>query len=198
MEKRALTGVLLFGGGFFSGCTTCCVGALLTTASGRHLIEAGFHQVPAAVDHPKALERDGFELKYPANWIVDTTKDGYDDDHLFLLKSPGASSVLISICDCASDVDGRVRSQVSAFRTRANAHETGRFERWGAFQGQGVELTGKVALIARKFRVFGASDHDRSIVIVETRPPAEETRTKAGFALVESSFRIKPDEAKAK
>jgi hypothetical protein len=160
----------------------------------REWFASAFEDEQAAeVAAPKTLERPGFELRYPQNWHVDTASANYDPDHMFSIDSPGQSFVMFVVATGALDPQTAIDAHVSQ-QTAKVMHDATRapFEKWGAYSGAGVLLTGKkLGLAPGTIRVFAARVDDRTFTVIESTTDDDRDKVEPGFALIERTFHMK-------
>ncbi len=127
--------------------------------------------------------------------------DDYDPDSYFSIDSPSSNYCLVFVYQVEIDTQVAVEEQLEHYRKLYSSAVETSFQRWGAYQGQGVELTGKLFGTPGGVRVFSHSGEDHGFTIVECFDKSTLSMTRPGFRLIEGSFKIVspnlPDEAMA-
>ena len=149
---------------------------------------------PADVGAPKPIVRERFRLQYPGNWRIDEADEDYDPDHLFSIDSPGSCHVTVIVFDAAIGAKTVVAAQVEAFvpRVLKNPVQTP-FVRWGAYEGEGVTLAGRIlGVLPGSIRIFAheSEREDLTLTILEFCYDEDLPLVRPGFALVERSFEL--------
>ena len=150
---------------------------------------------PADVRSPQRIERARFRLAYPGNWSVDEADEDYDPDHLFSIDSPGSCHVSVLLFESALGAKPSVAAQRQAFVPRLvrDPKETP-FTRWGAYEGDGVALAGRIlGLYPGSIRIFAheSAREDLTFTIVEFCYDEDLPAVRPGFELIERSFELK-------
>jgi hypothetical protein len=163
------------------GCAGCIESLVLT-------------EQKADVRSPKPLVRERFRLAYPGNWAVDEDDEGYDPDHFFSIESPGSCHVTVVVFDAALDARDVLDGQVGALVPELVKQPTKtRFTRWGAYDGEGVTLAGRiVGVYPGSVRIFAhaSEPQDLTISIVEFCFDEDLPLVRPGFELIERSFEL--------
>jgi hypothetical protein len=170
------------------------VGGICATKVGRGFVETLFeseHQ--ANVSQKKNLVGNGFRLSYPGNWKVDTEDKNYDKDHCFCIESSGANSIMFAIFDTQMDPDAEVQSQVEEMQRKLMPNSTKTtFARWGAYEGKGVCLKGKMlGMMTGSMRIFCHAGPNRTFMVSEQVADEDLPAVQPGLNLVESTFKMK-------
>jgi hypothetical protein len=151
---------------------------------------------PADVEHPRTLARDRFQLDYPGNWMIDADADDYDPDHLFSIDSPGSCHVTLILLDARVGARTSLDAHVEAFVPELLKDPTRTpFSRWGAYEGEGVVLAGKIlGALPGSLRLFAHDDADgeRTLNVVEFCYDDDMRAVRPGFELIERSFLLRP------
>ncbi len=171
-------GVLL---GLFVGCAGCLEGLVQT-------------EQKADVRATKPFVRERFQLEYPGNWTVDEEDEDYDPDHLFSIDSPGSCQVTVIVFDAAISAKHSAEAQVEAFVPKIvkNPVQTP-FARWGAYEGEGVTLAGKIlGVLKGSIRIFAHESvrEDLTLTIVEFCFDEDLPLVRPGFELIERTFEL--------
>jgi hypothetical protein len=150
---------------------------------------------PADVRTRKPLVRERFRLEYPGNWTVDENDEDYDPDHLFSIDSPGSCHVSVIVYDAALSAKQSVAAQVAAFVPRLvrNPVQTP-FTRWGAYDGEGMALAGRILGFADgSIRIFAheSAREDLTFTIVEFCYDEDLPLVRPGFELIEQTFELR-------
>jgi hypothetical protein len=178
----------------------CAVGGVVGFGAGvasvkavREIFLSAFQDERSAeVDQPQLVDRPAFRLQYPQNWKVDTADTSYDPDRMFSIDSPGTSFVLFSIL--TGEIDPQLALDAQVNQHQKVIHDATRtpFERWGAYPGKGMLLTGKKLDISPgTVRIFAFRVGERTFTVVESTSDDDRSKVAPGFALVERSFRVK-------
>lgn len=186
----ALTLVLGAGGGFLAG-------ALSVPAAREFFVDALEDERSADVARPQRFERPRFRFQYPGNWKVDRADPDFDPDHLVTVESPGASFFMVLVAEGDLAPADATQAQEQAFSTklfRAGATRAA-LHRWGRFEGEGVELTGKqLGLQEGKVRLFSWRAGGATFTVVEQFFAEDRAKVVPGLELVRRTFEV-PDVA---
>jgi hypothetical protein len=147
----------------------------------------------AEVDKPKVIDRPAFRLRYPQNWKVEDSGSSYGPDSMFSIDSPGQSFAMFVIATGALDPATAVEVQVSQQTAKVMREATrAPFERWGAYTGVGVLLTGNMLGISPgTVRIFAFRVGERTFTVIESTFDEDRSKVAPGFALIERSFEVK-------
>jgi hypothetical protein len=160
----------------------------------REAFVAAFQDERSAdVDHPERLDRQTFRLQYPGNWKVDTAAADYNPDRNFSIDSPGTSFVMFIIASGELDPKLAVEAHVSQQTAKLMRDATRTpFERWGAYRGAGVLLTGKMlGLSPGTIRIFAFREGEQTVTVIESTSDDDRDKVAPGFALIERTFQVK-------
>ena len=148
----------------------------------------------ADVRATKPLVRERFRLEYPGNWTVDEEDEDYDPDHLFSIDSPGSCHVTVIVFDAAIPARSSVEAQVEALVPRLVRDPVQTpFARWGAYEGEGVTLAGRIlGLQHGSLRIFAheSEPEDLTLTIVEFCFDEDLPAVRPGFELIERTFEL--------
>lgn len=190
MNKPA---IVLFGVGMFAAGSA--VGFVLGVASvdaGRSFLEdLVTSEQRADVAAPRRHERPAFELWYPGNWHVDDKDEDYDPDHLFSIESPGSAVVTVSVNDVALDPTTLVAAQREALQKLMPSPKATPLTRWGAHDGVGVRLEGRMFGMKGTIVAFAAAQGERSFAVVMQLFDEDRAMVQPGFDLVERTFKLR-------
>ena len=171
------------------------VGFGLGTVTTRQVRRAadGAQEEPADVASPKALEREGFQLKFPGNWRVASEEDDFDPDEYFSIDSPGGSYVTLEIIDEPVAVDEEVRQCVADFVPEwISRPEKEPFTSWGAYEGLGLLLTGSNCYGEKGgVRIFAHSSDRGAFVVIEVYYDDDLTLVSPGLDLIRKTFKLR-------
>jgi hypothetical protein len=149
-------------------------------------------EAKADVRSTRPIVRERFHLEYPGNWAIDEKDEDYDPDHLFSVDSPGSCSVTVIVFDAAISAKISVDAQVEALVPRVVKHPVlARFARWGAYDGEGVTVGGKIfGLMKGSIRIFAheSEREDLTFTIVEFCFDEDLALVRPGFELIERTF----------
>jgi hypothetical protein len=191
-EPPLKRGPLLFVAGVAVGLVIGFGAGVMSVQKARDAFVGAFATERSAdVDHPRDIVRPAFQLKYPGNWKIDIGDSGYDPDHHFSIDSSGQSFVMFSVADGDIAPKVAVEAVVTAMTKKVMRDATRTpFDHWGAYEGEGVVLTGKNLGITRAtVRVFSFRAGDRTVTVTESTFNEDRAMVAPGFALVERSFR---------
>jgi len=166
---------------------------VLSVKKARDAFASVFNDEKSAdVVHTTAIDRPGFQLKYPGNWKVDTANASYEPDHHFTIDSPGLSFVMFSVAD--GDLAPKVAADavVTAMiaKVMQNATRTP-LTHWGAFDGEGAVLDGKnIGITPARVRVFAFRASGHTFTVTESTFDEDRAMVAPGLALVEGSFQV--------
>jgi hypothetical protein len=148
----------------------------------------------ADVRSTRPIVRERFHLEYPGNWTIDETDEDYDPDHLFSIDSPGSCSISVIVFDAAISAKTSLDAQVEAFVPRLVKHPVQTpFARWGAYDGEGVTLAGKLlGVMPGRIRIFAheSQREDLTLTIVEFCYDEDLPLVQPGFELIERTFAL--------
>jgi len=164
---------------------------IASTRFGKSLIEDIVESEESAdTAHPKWLARDGFRLKHPGNWAVDTQDEDYDPDHCFSIESPGSAFVMFILGDGDLDPKETLDARIEPFRKLMSSPSIEEFERYGSLRGAGAILRGRILGSPTTVRLFGYCRDGLHIQITENCPDEDRRDVEAGLWLIEKSFSI--------
>ena len=170
------------------------VGFGLGTVTTRQVRRAadGAQEEPADVASPKALEREGFQLKFPGNWRVASEEDDFDPDAYFSIDSPGGSYVTVEVIDEPIAVDEEVRQCVADFVPEWISRPAKEpFTTWGGYEGLGLHLTGRTAYGDQGgVRIFAHSTDRGAFVVIEVYYDEGLEHATPGFELIRETFKL--------
>jgi hypothetical protein len=148
----------------------------------------------ADVRAAKPHVRERFRLEYPGNWTIDEEDEDYDPDHLFSIDSPGSCHVSVIVFDAAIPAKDSVGAQVEALVPRLVKEPVQTpFTRWGAYDGEGMALAGKIlGVLKGSVRIFAheSAAEDLTFTIVEFCYDEDLPLVRPGFELIERSFQL--------
>jgi hypothetical protein len=148
----------------------------------------------ADVRAPKRIVRERFRLEYPGNWTVDEEDEDYDPDHLFSIDSPGSCHVTFIVFDAVISAKTSVATQVEGLVPKIMREPVQvPFARWGAYDGEGVALAGRMLGLERgSIRIFAheSEPEDLTLTIVEFCFDEDLLLVRPGFELIERSFEL--------
>ncbi len=171
----------------------CVIGPVISLRVWMSINSDSFTNAPADVEHPVTLSREGFEVQYPGNWVIDVNDQNYDPDHSFKIEHEGLGQGVVSLMIMDEpfnpvEMVHRLKNEYSNLVSGATIRE---FTTYGNYTGQGIELHGTMVFIDMTTRVFAFSSSTRSFVVVEMCSDEEKEIIKPGLQLIESSFRLK-------
>lgn len=147
-----------------------------------------------AVAYAGDLERKSFSVSLPKDWTEDTKQDMYDpESFLFFENSESCLVVIIIGAKSAGSKPGpMLTAQKEAWLKRLTDLETVKIAKWGKYEGEGFELTGKLNGTMRyKVRLFGFENADRTCVVVESADASDAKKYAADFEEIRETFRLK-------
>jgi len=148
--------------------------------------------LPADVENTKIISRDGFELQYPGNWVLDSKDKDYDPDHKFTIESPGpGGDSIFVVMDMPTDPLENVELLKDDFLHLILNAEITDFTIWGNYSGYGVTLSGRYLMQDATVRIFSYSSSSRSFAVIELGLKDSETLVRSGLQLIEKSFQLK-------
>ena len=190
---RPRTALFLGGGAALVVLTLCVVGAAKNPMVRAFASGAMQKSGPADVRNPKTFTGARCSLRYPGNWVIDTSDEDYDPAASFSIDAPGQGSVFIQLFDPEIEPEALVESIADNLRgSLIQGEQTTRFELWGRQQGVGKQLSGTIFFMPGRFRLFSFRNERSTVVVMETRFNEDETLARAGFDLIEQSFELTP------
>ena len=148
----------------------------------------------ADVRATKPIVRERFQLEYPGNWTIDEEDEDYDPDHLFSIDSPGSCQVTVIVFGAAISAKSSVEAQVEALVPRVVKDPVQTpFARWGAYDGEGVTLHGKIfGVLKGSIRIFAheSAREDLTFNVVEFCYDEDLPLVRPGFELIERTFEL--------
>lgn len=167
-----------------------------STEFGKELLAvATSEELPADVANPKAVRRDHFELKYPANWSLARNDEDFDIDQYFSIDTPGYSYVLFEIYPVDTSPQDNVQDSTKYFNKLLRVSKTTSFDRWGKYSGAGVRLVGEYVGEPVEVRLFSHTSGERSFTVTEFFDTAKKQHVEPGYNLVEATFELRSAEA---
>jgi hypothetical protein len=148
----------------------------------------------ADVRSTRPFVRERFQFEYPGNWTIDEADEDYDPDHLFSIDSPGSCTLSVIVFDAAISAKTSLDGQVEAFVPRiVNQPVQTPFTRWGAYDGEGVALAGKIlGVMPGNIRIFAHESQREALTftIVEFCFDEDLPLVRPGFELIERTFAL--------
>jgi hypothetical protein len=199
--------LIVLGVVFFLGLGTCALGFVMfrrvgpTATTGPvslppaiELSEAG---APAATTTGAAttIDRPGYSLDYPKSWTVDTEDKDYDPDAYFAIDQSEGCTIMFFFFDLKGEPEKHVQVQVDAQKKRLMPNPTlTPFTSWGRYQGKGTTMTGRMKPLGEgTIRIFSHAGKDKTFDVVEFCFDDDLPDAKPGFAMIESSFKLKKE-----
>jgi hypothetical protein len=146
----------------------------------------------ADVRAAQSIVRQRFHLEYPGNWTVDAEDEDVGPDTSSPIDSPGCH-VGVIVFDAAFSGDV-VEAQVEAFVPKiVKDPMQAPFTRWGAYDGEGVTLAGKIlGVLKGSIRIFAheSEREDLTLTIVEFCYDEDLPLVRPGFELIERTFEL--------
>ena len=149
---------------------------------------------PADVANPKAVTRDHFQLKYPANWSLARNDEDFDIDQYFSIDTPGYSYVLFEIYLVDTSPQDNVQDSIEYYSKLLRVSKTTSFDMWGKYSGAGVHLVGEYVGGPAEVRLFSHTSGECSFTVTEFFDPATKQHVKPGYDLVEATFVLRSAE----
>jgi hypothetical protein len=181
---------------FFVGCAVGGVAGfgagVASVKAARETFLAVFQDERSAeVDKPILLDRPAFRLQYPENWKVKPGSHG--EEGMFSIESPGQSFVMFVVATGALDPALSVELQAKQQTAKVMRDATSLpFDRWGAYSGTGVLLTGNMLGISPgTLRIFAFRSGERTFTVIESTFDDDRSKVAPGFTLIEQSFKAK-------
>lgn len=148
----------------------------------------------ADVRATKRIVRERFHLEYPGNWTIDEEDEDYDPDHLFSIDSPGSCHVTVIVFGSAIPAKDSVEAQVGALVPKLVRDPVRTpFARWGAYDGEGVTLAGRLLGLQKgSIRIFAheSEREDLTLSVVEFCFDEDLPLVRPGFELIERTFEL--------
>lgn len=147
-----------------------------------------------AVTKKKFLKRPGYQLEYPYNWTIDSTEKDYDIDAYISIESPsGSSFVTFMLFNSSIDEKEQVEEQIKEhLKVTMKNGEVNRFEKWGAYNGQGATIKGKLLGVFKgELKVFIHATDSSSFLFLSQVQDDVRLIDEESVTLIENSFRLK-------
>jgi hypothetical protein len=85
-----------------------------------------------------------------------------------------------------------IEAQKKSWTKRLTDIETSKIGKWGKYEGEGVELTGKLNGTTRHHvQIFGFENADHTCVVVQSSDAPDTKKFAADFAKIRDSFQLK-------
>jgi len=150
--------------------------------------------VPFIISAQVKIDREGFSMKYPSGWTIDTADEDYDADALFSIDSPnGENMIMFVIYDMALDTADLMKKQVDAFTAELlKKPEISHFNSWGQYKGSGEVLKGKLAGVYKgAVRIFIYTDGKKTLTVIEQFNDKDFEALKKDYEQMAASFTFK-------
>ena len=168
----------------------------ITACFGAREEEVVEEPAPVVALENAEVEREGFRLLHPTTWTLDVVDPFHDPDHNLFFRGPGGGSLALMLLDQPAEPEMLVDEMVGQHGLR-RTKESG-FERWGRYEGHGVEVRGDTAEgTPGGMRVFAWSDDARSFLVAERYSEEGYQEARPGFEVIASSFRLLGEEPTA-
>jgi hypothetical protein len=100
--------------------------------------------------------------------------------------------IIIGTKSAGSKPGPMLTAQKESWLKRLTDLETGKIAKWGKYEGEGFELTGKLNGTTRyHVRLFGFENAGRTCVVVESADAPDAKKYAADFEKIRETFRLK-------
>ncbi len=149
-----------------------------------------------AQDDTKTIDRPGFTMQYPADWVLADKQSDFDADRFFTIDTDGRSSITIEIFPAVEgqDPDDLLFNAIYVLDgPLVDTYSRSNFSKWGRLQGEGTHLKGKVmSLFPGGARIFFAQEGGKGIMITEIYYAEDvENGVAEGFEFIGNNFYFK-------
>jgi len=140
------------------------------------------------------LTRPSYKLEYPYKWAIDSTEKYYDIDAYISIESPSGSSFVTFMffntsIDEKEQIEEQIKEQLEV--TMKNGEVT-RFEKWGAYNGQGATIKGRLLGIFKgELKIFIHATDSSSFLFLSQVQDDVRLIDEESVKLIENSFRLK-------
>ena len=177
-------GILL---GFFLG--------VYSTEAGKDLMgvvsEQPREEQPADILNQNEISREGFSLKFPGNWKIDTGDVDYDPDGWFLIESPGYCFAEFSMLNESLNTSAVTQALILSYSEQlTEVSEITNLTDWGGYGGNGFTLKGKRVMNDVEIKLFSYSSDKKSFFVTEFCYDDDLEMVGPGFQLIESTFKL--------
>jgi len=159
---------------------------------GSAIVRAARRDEPAEVTGPQRVERPGFWFQFPGNWQIDTERENYDPDHLFMVNAPKSAFVQFEIHDREMDPRWLFQRHVAAMAELfVQGAEREELSTWGQYRGYGITLYGKASgKTPATVHIFAFAWEGHTVAVTEYVSDNDSPNIQPGFQLVEQTFRV--------
>lgn len=167
--------------------------AVKSTQAGKALIETLVAEERAAeTSRVNELNRERYRLQYPGNWKIDTSDKDHDPDHLFSIDSPGSAFAMFVLGKGETVPEETLQMQIAEFQKVMSNPVIQEVGQYGSYPGKGAVLKGRIMGIRTTIKVFSLCQDQTTVMITQQFADEDEPKVRAGFALIEKSFSLKP------
>jgi hypothetical protein len=187
-------GVALCVGGFVG-----FVLGIATSEAGKELLSGmNYEEEPADIQNAVTLDQPGYRLQHPGNWTFDLSNPDHDPAHYFFLDTPGGSYFELSFEEDGADpeADYDVAQEnldylVSRFESVLKSPTRMPFQKFGKFQGRGLEMTGRSFGNKVTVRLFSMVDGTKTLTISQFVYEMDREHLQPGLDLIERTLELK-------
>jgi hypothetical protein len=141
-----------------------------------------------------AIDRKTFAMSLPAGWVEDSKDDMYDPDHFVMFENEESCIFVVFIGkqSAGMTVETVLEKQKEAYTQKITDLTTGTFNSWAKYQGEGVELNGKIGgALKYQTRIFGFTNSDNVCAVIEAATPADWKTYGGDYDAIRQSFNLK-------
>jgi hypothetical protein len=140
------------------------------------------------------IERKTFSMSLPQGWTEDTKNDMHDPDSFIFFENSESClfTVIIGTKSAGAAVADMFKPQKEKWEKKVTDMKSTPIEKWGTYQGKGIEIEGKMQGILRyRVRLFGFESNDYACVITESSTDGDSKTFAADFEKIRQTFRLK-------
>ena len=152
------------------------------------------HSATAPAKSSTAIDRKTFSMSLPGGWTEDTKDDMYDPDSFVFFENSESClfCVFIGKKSAGLTIDAVLEEQKKSYQKKLTEFTTSTFNSWSKYQGEGIEITGKMyGAIRYRSRLFGFENGDNVCVVTEAATPADFRTYANDFETIRQSFVLK-------
>ena len=152
----------------------------------------GAFNAPPDLDNPETVRRPAFLLKYPGNWMVDDSSEGFDPDTQFSIEPMFQDAVVLFLVgEGPTEPEEETESFVDTYSTLLGPGTVRDFTTWGRNEGAGAEWETTSDGSDLRVRIFTVTTDTHNATIVEVVGLDTAAEVEPGIALMRDTFRFR-------
>ena len=133
-------------------------------------------------------------MSLPVGWTELTKDDMYDPDSFVMFENSESCLFIVFIGkkSAGMTVDMILEKEKQSYEKKFTDLTTSKFSSWSKYQGQGVEMAGKIdGGIKYRSRMFGFENGDNVCAVIEAATPGDCETYAGDYETIHQSFNLK-------